>query len=171
MSEAVGAGDLHHRPVGRETAAENDEPTAALQRTIDGTHDFLAGGLRRALRLIRNRPPSYGFRGPVQYSALEEPARDEGTAARGIQIGGDETARWLEIGDERDPGADAIEIAEGQAERRFMGNGNQMQYRIGRPAGGRDRCDRVFERFSRDDVPGHLVRSKNLGQRLDVPLS
>src|SRR2546425_3691826 len=41
MLQPIRAGNLEHRAVWREAAAQNHQPTAVLQRAIDGTHDFL----------------------------------------------------------------------------------------------------------------------------------
>ena len=73
-------------------------------------------------------------------------------AAGGVQVGGDEAARRLEIGDERRPRADAIEIGQRQLDARFPRDRQQVQHGVGRSAGRRDDGDRVLDRLPRDDV-------------------
>ena len=48
----------------------------------------------------------------MQMSAFEQPLRDERDAAGAMQIGGDEAAARLEIGEQRHTRVDAVEVVD-----------------------------------------------------------
>ena len=90
----------------------------------------------------------------VQQAMLLQHAQHLRYAARAMEIDGDEAPRGLEIADHRHALANALEIVDGPLHFGRRCNGEEMQHRIGRAAGGHHQRDRILDRLPGDDVAG-----------------
>src|SRR5437870_5806201 len=68
-----------------------------------------------------------------------------------MEVGSDEASTRLEIGDDRRACRDLVEVVELEWQTELTRDGEQMQDRIRRAAGGGDGRDRVLDRRPRED--------------------
>ena len=73
-----------------------------------------------------------------------------GTAG-GVQVGGDEAAARLQVGEQRRALGDPVEVVDLQLDAGLAGDREQVQHPVGRAAGGADAGDRVLQRLAGDD--------------------
>ena len=69
-----------------------------------------------------------------------------------MQFRRDVFAGWLQIAQDGDSLPDGLEIVERERNFGGMGDGQQVQYGVGRAAGGHDHADGVFERLAGHDL-------------------
>ena len=73
----------------------------------------------------------------VQQPGVEELLEHDRHAADAIEVGHVELAAGLHVGDVRHPGGDAVEVVEVQLDPGLVGDRQQVQHGVGRPADGR----------------------------------
>ena len=152
------AGELHDAAVGSEVAAEDREAAARLERALDRHDDLLAGRLDDRGRNLGERAAVDVRRVAVHEPGLQQLARDERDAAGGVQVGRDEAAARLDVGDDRRPLGDAVEVVELERDAELARDREQVEDAVRRAAGGGDRGDRVLERVAREDLRrAHVV--------------
>ena len=103
MLGALGARQLQHSAFGREVAEENDEAAVRFQRMARSDGRLAAPVSPIASRGVLGQRASgdrQARRQPHGPASIK-PLHHERAAAGGVQIGGDEPARRLEVGDER----------------------------------------------------------------------
>ena len=89
----------------------------------------------------------------MQPARFGQALRDERRAAGGVEIGRDEAAARLEVGDERNRCADAIEVLEAERDAGLFRDRHQVEHGVRRAAGRRNRGDGVLERLRRENLP------------------
>ena len=161
------AGELHDAAVRREVAAQDREPAGRLQRRLDRDDDLLARRLDDGGRDLGERAAVDVRRVAVHEAGLQQLARDERDAAGGMQVGRDEAAARLDVGDDRRARRDAVELVDRQVDAELVRDREQMQHAVRRAAGRGDRGDRVLDRVTRD----HLRRPRVVADELhrDAP--
>ena len=112
MRVAIVARELDHASVGREVAAQHRDPTVVAERRIGGADHLLARGLGRRGGDLGDRPAVDGPGVAVQQAELEQPLHEHAEPARGEQIGRDEAAAGPEVGEDRRPRADGVEVVD-----------------------------------------------------------
>ena len=90
----------------------------------------------------------------MNQTSVDQAFRDQWNAARFVKIVGDKPPAGFEVGDQRRALADTIEIIDGQFDASFARDGEQMQHRIGRAAGRRNRGNGILDRFTGNDLEG-----------------
>ena len=141
----VVAGYFDDRPVRREVAFEDHQAAGRLDRVRERPHDLLPGCLDRVARVVADGPAGHGDGVSLEQAGVGQALHDERDAACTVQVGGDEAAAGLQVGQQRDLRADAIEVVDVERHARFVGNREQMQDRVGRAAGRRDGGDGVLD--------------------------
>ena len=99
--QALVAGELHDAAVRREVAAQDRQAAGRLERALDRDDDLLPRRLDDRGRDLAERAAVDGRRVAVHEPRLQQLARDERDAAGGVQVGGDEAAARLDVGDDR----------------------------------------------------------------------
>ena len=103
-------------------------------------------------------------------AGVDELACDEGDPARLVEIGGDEAAAGLDVGDDRRALGDRVEVVDRELDAGLGGNREQMQDAVRRAAGRSDRGDRVLERVARQDAATAARRRGRAASRALRPL-
>ena len=104
---------LTTQPVRREVAAQDREPAGRLQRLVPRDDDLLAGPLEHAVGDLAQRAPvDAAHASSCTTPAANELARDERDAARLEEVGRDEAAARLDVGDDRRPRRDRVEVVD-----------------------------------------------------------
>ena len=81
----------------------------------------------------------------MQEAVLEEVLQDDRHAADLVEVAHVEAAVRLHVGDVRHAGRDLVEVVEFEVDAGLVGDGEQVQDRVGRTAEGHDDGDRVLE--------------------------
>ena len=153
MAQAFVPADLGDAAFGREIAAQNHQAASLLQRLVQRRNHFLAGRFDAPsrLRLARVWPVTVIA---ILVECLPSSRRftSRRDAAGAVHVSGHKAAGRLQIGQQRRAFADFLEIVDVQRNASFARNRQQVQYRVGRAAGGSHAGDRVFERMARQDV-------------------
>src|SRR5262249_53706121 len=108
----------------------------------------------------------HGQRITMNQTAIKQSLGDEFNAAGSVQIAGDKSTTRLEVGDQRGTTADGIEIVNGQLDLCLLGDGEQMQHRIGGTTRRRHRSDGILDGFARDDPRWSQVTAQKLDYEL-----
>ena len=124
-------------------------PTGLSGRSI-GTTTSWPGVSDRPRRDLGDRPAVDGGRVAVEQVALEQLAHHQADAARLEQVRGREPAAGLQVGDDRGPVGDRPERVDVELDPELVGDREEVEDAVRRPARGGDRGDRVLERR-----PGH----------------
>ena len=98
---ALGAGDLDHGALRGEVAAHDRQAAFGLERVVERAHDFLARRLGRRRGVLADRLAGDRDRVAVQEPGFGEPLEDHRHAAGRVEVGGDEAAAGLEVGEQR----------------------------------------------------------------------
>ena len=85
---------------------------------------------------------------------VQQRAHDDGHPAHAIDVAHHVPAEGLDVGEQRDLGADAVEVIHRQIDVRLVSESEQVQHRVGRSAESHDDGDRILERLLGDDVSG-----------------
>src|SRR5207249_12146490 len=117
-------------------------------RLLQGSDDFLSWRLHGDGGFLGQSSSGRGQLVAVQLGSLEQPFGDELNSPGAIEISSHKAAAWLEIGQNRSSATDNIKIIDGQGHADFSGYGQQMQDGIGRPAGGGNTGNSIFERLA-----------------------
>ena len=133
-------------PSGARLPLRMTRPPVGLSGFEQRPDDLLVRRLRGVARVVGDGPSGDGDRIGVQEAAVEQAPRDQRNAAGAVQIGRDEPAARLEVGEQRHAAADAVEVVDVERHARLVRDRQQVQHRVGRAAGGGDRGDRVLER-------------------------
>ena len=139
---------LDHRAFGREIALQDDEAAGLLDRIRHRPDDLFLARLLHLREFLRHRLAADADRVAVEEPRVEQALAQQGSAARAIEVGRDVLAARLEVGDQRRPLADAIEILQRQFHTRFACDGEEVEHGVRGSAARRDARDRVFERFA-----------------------
>ena len=91
------------------------------------------------------------------------------------EVGRNEPATRLQVGQQRCPAADAVEVVDGQLHPGFPRNRQQMEHGVGRPAGRGHRRDAVLERrprhhLTRTPVGAHQIHDDPAARARDLVL-
>ena len=81
----------------------------------------------------------------MEEAELDEPLREHGGAAGGVQVGGDEAPARLEVAQARAGLGDPVEVVDVERDARFPRHREQVQDGVGGAAGRRDGEDRVLQ--------------------------
>ena len=103
----------------------------------------------------------------VEDAGVGEALEDHRHAAGGVEVGGDEAAAGLEVGEQRRRPRDPLEVVHRQLDPELVGERDQVQDAVGRAAGGADAGDRVLQRVAGD----HLARGDVVGEDPDHQLA
>ncbi len=155
-------GELHDGAVGRERAAQDREAARRLQRACRVAQDLLPRRLTRGRRLGRERP-AVDRDGIAEEARLGESAREETRAAGARQVGRGEAAARLQIGEERGPPRNRVEVVERERNARLVRDREEMEDGVRGAARRDDRRDRVLEGFARQDP----ARGEAFGEKAD----
>ncbi len=101
MLRALGARQLEHAAFRREIAEQDDQAAVRLDRSIDRPDHFLSRSFDGLRGFLSQRPAADGRDVAVDRTQLHQPANDQRRAAGGMQFGGDEAARWFQVGNQR----------------------------------------------------------------------
>ena len=102
--------------------------------------------------LVGQRAPGDRHALSMQHTVVEQDAQDLRHAARGVEIGGDETSRRLELAQHRHALAHALEVVDRPLDAGGSGDRKIVQHRVGRAARRHHQRDRVFDRVACDDI-------------------
>lgn len=102
---------------------------------------------------------------PVEQARLEQGFHHRHDASDRDQVGHEETATWLEIGQNRHATADAGEILERELDFRRVRDGKQVHDGICGSAEGDDDRDRILEGFLGNDVRGQDAALEHVQNR------
>src|ERR1019366_10827761 len=83
----------------------------------------------------------------VEHAEVVETLGEEGQAAGGVDIGGDEATARLEVGEDRGARRDAVEVVEVEAHPGLGGDREKMKDSVCRTAAGSHARDGVLECF------------------------
>ena len=125
------AGDLDHTPIGRQVALEHDQTPCSLYRVGRWINHLLAGGFPGGGRFLPNRPAGHGDGVLVQEPQLFEPMRHKTDATRFIKVGRNKASARLQVGKQRNPLVDPVEIIEIERHVSLSRDGQQVQHRVG----------------------------------------
>src|SRR6185369_16868989 len=89
-----------------------------------------------------------------QVFPLQQSLHQQADPSSTVHIGSDETARRLQVGQQRSAFTDLLEIVDVQGDPGLARDGQQVQDRVGRTAGGGDARDRVLECRTSENVSG-----------------
>ena len=109
------------------------------------------------LGLFADGPACHGWLIGMQDASIKQPFGDQGGASRRIEVRRGKSSARLEVGEQRHLPVDLVEVVDAQFDVGFARDGEQMQHRIRRAAGGGDRGDGVLQGFPRDDLLGAQV--------------
>ena len=152
------AGQLDDAAVRREVAAEDGQAAGRLQRLVDRDHHRLLRRLHRLVGDLAQRPAVDVRRPDVHEVAPGQLAGHQRNAARVEHVDGDEAAARLEVGDDRRPPGDRVEVVDRERDVQLARDRQQVQHAVGRAAARGDRRRGVLERLARDDLRGpHVV--------------
>ena len=134
MQQPLVSGDLDDAAVGREVAAQDHESAGFLERVLGGCDDFLPGRFFRARRFLRAsvRPVGVSVVAADQ-TAVDHPLRDQADAAGRVDVERDVRAAGSQIGDDRRPFADAVEIVDRQRHAGLARHREQVQHALVEP--------------------------------------
>src|SRR5919107_967703 len=110
VMEARIAGNLDNTALGGQVTLEDHEPTRLVQAVFDGDHHVLVRDLFDAFDLLGYRAAGGGDLSAVHETSFDEAASDEPRAAYAIEVHGSISAAGLEVGDDRGPFADPLEV-------------------------------------------------------------
>src|ERR1700721_2202220 len=108
----VASGHFNDAAFGCKIAFQNDQATSWFQRCVDFSDDFLVGGFFCGGRFFRNGATSHSNSVAAKEFRIKQPFSAKSSASSSVQISGNETSAWLEIGDDGDFRADAVEIVD-----------------------------------------------------------
>ena len=114
------AGELHDAALGREVAAEDRDAAGLLDRVVDRPDHFLAGRLVGLVGLLADRLAGDRRGVLVQEAELLQALGQDGGAAGGVQVGGDEAPARLEVAEARGGLRDAVEVVDVERRRRTL---------------------------------------------------
>ena len=157
---------LHHASIGRERAVKDGEPTALLERLLDGGDDALPAFLNRGVRDLADRASIDGLCIPVQKPTAEQLTADQGESASTMQIRRDVLTCWRQLGDHRRAVRDITEVVDRERHVELSGHREQMKHGVRRSAGRRHRRDGVFERLTCHEATRPHVAAYELHDQL-----
>ena len=102
----------------------------------------------------------------VQQSVGKQHLQHLRGAAGLVQIGNDIFTRGFEVAQHRHLAANALEVVDGPFDFGRRCDGEVMQHRVGRTAGGHDQAHHILDRLARDDVARTDVLPDRVDQRL-----
>ena len=167
---------LDHAALRRQVALEYHQPAGRLERVLDGVDDVLAGRLGRRGGLLGERAPGDGALRAVDQAGADQPPRQDGDAARLVDVGGGVAPARLEVGDQRGAAADGVEVVDRQGHAGLARHRQQVQHHVGRAAAGRRGGDAVLEcgageDLLREDAAPQHVHDRLAGPAADVVLA
>ena len=151
--EAFLTGDLRHRTLGRDIAAQHDQMTVRLDGVIGAADDLLSGRIiGGAFEVLRHGLAGHGQALAVQQTAVEQTLHQWPDAADGHQIGHRVTTARPHVREHRYAPTDAGEVIECDAHTGRMRHGDEVQHRVRRTAERDDHGDRVLEGLPGEDA-------------------
>ena len=108
--------------------------------------------IRHILQFLRHGAAGDGHAVAVEQAFFEQHFQHLRHTTGAMEIHRDITARRFEIAQHRHLAAHALEIIDGPFDLGGMSDGEEVQHRVGRAAGGHDQRHRVFDRLAGDDV-------------------
>ncbi len=125
------AGHLDDGPVGSERAAQAHHAASGQNGIVPGAHNILIGVPLNLGKVVLKGPAGHGQGITVQVTMIEEGLEQERHTASFEQVLGDITARRFQICDVRCPFHDIGYGEQVEVDAAFMGDGRQMERRIG----------------------------------------
>jgi len=159
------ADELHDRAFARKIAAQHGESAALLQRPVDRHDDFLARRLLCGGGDLGEAAAVDVHGGPIDEAGADELPRDETDATCTVEVGGDEASARLEIGNDRCPRGDLVEVLELERNVELARDRKQVEDGVGRATGGGDRGDRILDRHAGEDCGGPHVSAHELERK------
>ncbi len=165
-AERVDTGDLHHRALRRERAAEDRDAALLVDRIGERVHDGAVGRGRVEVGqvlghgLARDREAV-----AVQQPRVEELPHHDLHAADPVEVVHVVVAVRLHVGDVRDARADPVEVVELELDARLVGDREQVQHRVGGAAERHHHGDRVLERLLGHDLARAQVELEQVHHR------
>ena len=145
------AHELDDAALRSEVAVQDGEAAGGSQRPGRGHDHLLPRLLLRGLAHLGQRAALDVDDAFVHEPAAGELASDESDAARAVEVGGDETAARLQVGEHRRAGGDRVDVVEGEWEVQLPRDREQVEHAVRGAAGGGEGDDRVLECLPRDD--------------------
>jgi len=90
----------------------------------------------------------------VDQAGVQQAFGEQREPAGAVQVGGDVAAAGLEVGVDGRAGGDLVEVLQLQGHACLVGDGEQVQHRVGGAAGRGEAGDGVLERGAGEDRPG-----------------
>src|SRR5690606_27258147 len=151
----VEAGGLHHGTARCEGALQDRETAGAVDRVVHRPEDLAVqvGGWH-VRQVLRNGASGHREAVAVQQAGVEQRLHHDRDAADTVHVDHDVLPERLDVGQVRHLGADPAEVGERELDPCLVGDGQQVQHRVGRPTEGHHHGDRVLERLLGHDLPG-----------------
>ena len=127
-------------------------PARGLYRPIERPHNLLPAGLLGLGGLVADGAAGHRLLVRVEQSGVEQPPRHEADAPGAVQVGRDEAAAGLEVGQRRHAPAERIEVVHLERDADLTRDRDQMEHRVGRAARRQDRRDGVLDGFAGQDL-------------------
>ena len=89
----------------------------------------------------------------MQQAGVQQLPHDDGNAPDVVEVDHVEPAVRLHVGDVRDATTDLVERLQLELDLRLVGDGEQMEHRVGRAAERHRHRDGVLERLTCEDLP------------------
>src|SRR5436309_5703965 len=124
-------GDLDHRTLRRERAAQDDKTTLVAQRPRQRGDNLLAGCLTHRLALLAQRSAGDRQGVTVDEAAFDEAAREQADATGAMQLHSREATARLEVAQQRRAAADAIDLVDVELDPDLAREGKQVEHRVG----------------------------------------
>ena len=115
-------------------------------------HALLGWRVRHVFQHLGNGLAGDGDAVAVQQAGVQQHFHHLRNAACNVQVHGQRLAAGLQVAQHRGALADALEVVDAPLHARAVRNGQEVQHRVGRSAGGHDHGNRVFNGFARDNV-------------------
>ena len=125
------AGNFHNGSIRRQIAAQTHHTTGRGDRIIGRANHVLIGVPFHGSEVFRNGAASHRHAIPVQIAMVEQSFHEQRNTAHFKHVLGDIATTRLQIGDIGRLFEDFRDIEQSEFNACFMGNGGQMQSRIG----------------------------------------
>src|SRR5262249_23993425 len=128
--------------------------------------DVLARALLDRRGDVVERPAVHPALAAGDDAGADELARDEPDTTGLLQVGRYVAAERLQVGDDRRPAGDRVEVLELERDAGLPRDREQVEHAVRRAARAGDRGDRVLERLAREDRRRPRVRADELHREL-----
>ena len=148
------SGDLDYSAVGCQVAPQDGQSAGGAARLVDGGNDGVVVDGLGGFHVLLQGLAGHGHGVAVEQSGFQELFHDQGDAAVAAQVGHDVLSTRFHIDDVGGVLADAVKVFQGQVDARLIGDGHQVEDRVGGAAHGHGHGDGVLKGLLGHDVPG-----------------